>query len=88
MPLSLHVSIDRFKPAIQSLMNINIDIEIPAVIDNFGRFVLPFYKTFTLNKFEFFKGPKSTIISKMAIKYPPADICISKRFRGDPKGSR
>ena len=24
----------------------------------------------------------------MAIKYPSADICISKRFRGDPKGSR
>ena len=24
----------------------------------------------------------------MAIKYPPADVCISKQFRGDPKGSR
>ena len=24
----------------------------------------------------------------MAIKHPPVDICISKRFRGDPKGSR
>ena len=38
-----------------SLMNINQDIEIPAEtkVDNLGG--LGFYKTFTLNKFEFFK---------------------------------
>ena len=43
-----------------SLMKINQDIEIPAetIVDNFGRLGphrLPFYKTFTLNKFEVFK---------------------------------